>query len=283
MLVLGVINAQPCNKRYKKWIESRSKLIECRANYTLEKTATGSWLAKHYCTINDQLTIKASYKDKSLKVLNGAYFEAYDDGTIVSQGKYADNLKQGEWQELDEIGNYKDNKRTGEWVRTDEKGRLTAKSSFNDGVLHGMCIKYDTLGNEISRLEFDNGQLITPIGSNKQEKVEQMPRLAGCEQNELSEQERNLCSQQKLLTFMYSNINYPEDARKRGIEGLARVQFVVTTEGKIEKIEVLNGLSEDISQEILRILSRMPQWVPGRQDGKAVNVYFTLPVRFKLQ
>ncbi len=86
------------------------------------------------------------------------------------------------------------------------------------------------------------------------------------------------------MTSVYPNIKYPPFARNNEIEGKAIIRFVVTKEGKLGEIEVLRGVSDDIKAECLRIVNNyMLEWKAGTQDGEPVNVYFNLPIRFRLE
>ncbi len=81
--------------------------------------------------------------------------------------------------------------------------------------------------------------------------------------------------------YLRSNLQYPEDAKKAGIEGTAYVVFVITKEGKIEQPEIIRGVSPSIDQEALRVVADGPDWAPGMQRGREVNVRMRLPIRFK--
>ncbi|MGK7369734.1 MAG: energy transducer TonB [Candidatus Halalkalibacterium sp. M3_1C_030] len=77
-------------------------------------------------------------------------------------------------------------------------------------------------------------------------------------------------------------VNYPEMARKAGIEGQVVVQFVVNTEGKVEDPRVIRGIGGGADQEALRCV-KQAEFKPGRQRGKPVRVQYSLPVIFRLQ
>ena len=87
---------------------------------------------------------------------------------------------------------------------------------------------------------------------------------------------------QELFNYIGTSIKYPESAKFEGIEGKVFVQFVVDREGQITKAEVLRGVNEALDAEALRVVSEMPNWTPGKQDGNAVNVEMVLPIAYKL-
>lgn len=99
--------------------------------------------------------------------------------------------------------------------------------------------------------------------------VDQMPEFTGGEK--------------ALFAFLSNNINYPARARQAGAEGLVVVTFVVAANGNIQNVEVLKGLGCGTDEEALRVIRKMPLWSPGRQNGRAVPVRYTLPIRFSLQ
>lgn len=86
-----------------------------------------------------------------------------------------------------------------------------------------------------------------------------------------------------LAQYLAENLRYPESARKAGIEGRVIAQLIVDKEGKVKNIVIQRGIHPDCDQEVVRILSNMPDWIPGRQGGVAANVYYTLPVSFRLE
>ena len=112
--------------------------------------------------------------------------------------------------------------------------------------------------------------------------VDEMPRYPGCEEGKMSKEALTECAQNKMLTFIYTNIKYPEQARKQGIEGTVVVKFVVDKTGKITTKELVRGIGGRTGEEVLRVVGEMPNWIPGQKDGKAVSVFYHLPVKFKL-
>lgn len=86
-----------------------------------------------------------------------------------------------------------------------------------------------------------------------------------------------------MFRWLSENIKYPSIARENGIEGTVYVGFVVWNDGTIRNVEVKRGISGGCNEEAVRIVKMMPTWKAGKQNGKAVNVAFTLPIRFKLE
>ena len=86
-----------------------------------------------------------------------------------------------------------------------------------------------------------------------------------------------------LMQWLRDNINYPVIAAENGIEGRVTVQFVVSKTGAISDVRVARSVDPSLDKEAVRVVSSMPNWTPGKQNGSAVNVRYTLPVIFKLQ
>ncbi len=87
---------------------------------------------------------------------------------------------------------------------------------------------------------------------------------------------------QALYQYLGKNIRYPLDMRKQKVEAKVIATFVVDAKGRIKNIEVVNKVPQQFADETIRVLKRMPVWIPGKQKGKLVNVRYTLPVDFRL-
>lgn len=85
-----------------------------------------------------------------------------------------------------------------------------------------------------------------------------------------------------MMNFLRKNIRYPASARRMGVDGTVYVSFVVSKDGSISEVKVIRGLSADLDQEAVRVVSIMPPWKAGKQNGKPVFVRFVLPIKFKL-
>lgn len=85
------------------------------------------------------------------------------------------------------------------------------------------------------------------------------------------------------LEFMARNLRYPTKAREAGKQGRVIVQFVVRKDGSLSDFKVLRPVDPWLDAEAIRVISTMPKWKPGMQEGKPVSVKFTLPVTFMLE
>lgn len=87
----------------------------------------------------------------------------------------------------------------------------------------------------------------------------------------------------ELMGWLSKNIRYPVIAQENGIQGRVICQFVVGSDGSVRDVKVMRGVDPSLDKEAIRVIQSMPKWIPGRQNGKAVSVRYTLPVTFKLQ
>ncbi|GAB3202670.1 protein TonB [Pontibacter aydingkolensis] len=99
--------------------------------------------------------------------------------------------------------------------------------------------------------------------------VEEMPEFNGGEK--------------AMMNYIGKKINYPSSAQRENIQGLVVVTFVVAPNGEIRDAKVVKGLGYGTDEEALRVVSGMPKWKPGKQNGKPVSVRYTLPIRFSMR
>lgn len=86
-----------------------------------------------------------------------------------------------------------------------------------------------------------------------------------------------------LMKYLGTNIKYPTISQEMGSKGRVIVQFVVDKDGTITNPEVVRGVDAYLDKEAIRVISSMPKWKPGVQNGKKVRVKYTVPVVFRLQ
>ena len=72
-------------------------------------------------------------------------------------------------------------------------------------------------------------------------------------------------------------------AQENNVQGKVIVQFVVTKTGAIGEVKVVRSVDRDLDKEAIRVVKSLPKFIPGKMNGQAVNVWYTLPVTFKLQ
>ena len=89
--------------------------------------------------------------------------------------------------------------------------------------------------------------------------------------------------QAALLKWVADHIKYPAVAQENGIQGRVTVQFVVTKNGTVGQVKVVRGKDPDLDKEAVRVVKSLPKFEPGKMNGHPVNVWYTLPIAFKLQ
>jgi protein TonB len=99
--------------------------------------------------------------------------------------------------------------------------------------------------------------------------VEQMPEFPG--------------GQAALLKWISDHIKYPAVAEENGIQGRVVATFVVERDGSVTDVKIARSIDPSLDKEAIRVLKQMPKWIPGKQNGAAVRVKYTVPVTFKLQ
>jgi protein TonB len=99
--------------------------------------------------------------------------------------------------------------------------------------------------------------------------VEQMPSFPG--------------GPSALFEYLSKNIKYPVVAEENGVQGRVIVTFVVERDGSITDVRVVKSVDPSLDKEAKRVVQSMPRWIPGKQNGSAVRVKYTVPVTFRLQ
>lgn len=89
--------------------------------------------------------------------------------------------------------------------------------------------------------------------------------------------------EKELNNFIQKNTRYPQSARENGIEGNVYVSFIIDKTGKVSNSKISKGVDPSLDTEALRVINSMPNWKPGKQRGKTVNLSYTVPVTFALQ
>lgn len=99
--------------------------------------------------------------------------------------------------------------------------------------------------------------------------VEQMPSFPGGEV--------------EMQRYIGANLRYPVSAQEEGVQGRVTVRFVIEKDGAVNQVQVIRGIHRECDKEAVRVVRAMPKWIPGKHDGRAVAVYFTLPIVFRLK
>ncbi len=124
-------------------------------------------------------------------------------------------------------------------------------------------------GKDISDIK----QVVTQAPKEEEEKpytaVEQMPQFPG--------------GDQELLKYISDHLRYPTISQENGVQGKVYIRFVVSKTGVVQDAQVMRSLDPYCDKEALRVIRSLPKWIPGKQNGVNVPVYYVVPITYKLQ
>jgi protein TonB len=86
-----------------------------------------------------------------------------------------------------------------------------------------------------------------------------------------------------LMKYIADNTKYPEEAIEINLQGKVIVKFAVMSDGAVSRIDIIRGVGPLLDKEAARVVSTLPQWRPGKQNGVPVSVWFAVPVSFELK
>jgi protein TonB len=87
----------------------------------------------------------------------------------------------------------------------------------------------------------------------------------------------------ELYKFLSRNLVYPTMAKEMGVQGKVYASFIIDKDGTPSGFRIVKGLNDECDKEVLRVLKKMPKWIPAELDGRKVSVMYRLPVNFMLK
>lgn len=148
---------------------------------------------------------------------------------------------------------------------------------------------------EIEEIEFESTetdesteiQLIEEVGEETDEvlnfvNVENKPVYPGCEK-ESTEDDKFRCFQLQIAKFVAKEFQFPEMARQMGIQGKVWVSFVIEKDGSVSGIKVERGVDKLLDEEAIRVVKKLPKFIPAKVGGRSVRMSYSLPINAKLQ
>lgn len=289
-------NNQQFKGKYTSFLNEDETELRSWYHFVYSERSDGTFIKRTFFPETMTLTHYEEFKEDCSAVRNGRAKYYWDDGTPHSEGNFVNDQHEGLWHYYrrktgikGREGLYKKGKETGEWSYYHNSGRIKSVYSYQNGMKHGPFIVYDTLqeitneGMYASDSLLYQSKIIEPDYETDEAigKSEEMPYLSKCK-SILSKDERNACSQKTLLTYIYSNLKYPQKARELNLSGTVIVRFVIDKDGSVDDIEVIRGVNQFFKEAVLDVVVDMPSWEPGVQKGRKVKVLYTLPVKFKL-
>ena len=123
----------------------------------------------------------------------------------------------------------------------------------------------------VDRADLERDRLLAEADDKIYVGVEEQPQFPGGER--------------ELLKYVRDNLRYPTISQENNIQGTVVVRFVVNKKGEVSGVEILQNRGADAAceKEAIRVVQSMPKWIAGKQNGVPVNVYFTLPIVYRLQ
>lgn len=208
----------------------------------------------------------------------------YDQGMVTSNLKNeAPEVKRAEPIKQEEIENVIEKvkssiKFTAPVIKNDKEVNPEDEMKSQDEIMSSrLAISvFNVIGNDENGevLRIKDALITEPVKPKVEENkvfeyVEQMPSFPG--------------GDAALMRYLSKNIKYPPLAEENGIQGRVICSFVVERDGSVSDIRIKRSVDPSLDKEAIRVVSGMPRWIPGRQNGQMVRVKYTLPVTFRLQ
>ncbi len=266
--------------RYEANYGEGEKPIRYGYNYIVSTVPEG-FKVRVYHPEKKMLIEEKTYSTAALSMLHGFYRSYWDDGSIHEQGTYQFGRKHGLWLEAEPYkgksasGEYQNQRKEGLWTQLDSNGMVEAVYNWHDGKRHGKFFLYEATGEKINEGLFRNDTLIAELFK---QPVMTEPYLKNCESNPLFDV--YTCTENTLNLMLANELRYPSEAKKNKIEGKAFVQWDVDADGNVKNIRVPSALSDDIEEEIKRVIQRIPSYQPATKGGVPVKHTVSLPLNF---
>jgi TonB family protein len=199
-----------------------------------------------YLAFNDWVVSRTTYPVEAAR--NGIEGWAHVSYTVNSDGSVTNVKPAGATNTLLGMA-------LAEVIRTSPLWTPPVNPEMNEPFTAEVVAKF-TLPDEVS-----NGEIFTVI--------EEMPAYPG--------------GDQALFNDLYENLEYPPEAKEQGIQGRVILRCVVTAEGKTADITVIRSVHPLLDAEAVKALSGIGNWIPGKQGGKPVDVYYAIPINFSIK
>jgi TonB family protein len=268
-------------KQYASLIPSDEKELDINYQHVFTMKNNNLFIKRTYFPEIHQITHYTEYSNKKFTIKNGIVKEWWDDGIPRFEGQYENDKKSGKWifynnktSKIDSSGNYHNGIKIGTWLIYNDSSY--AEVQYSNSGKDYVKLWYDSSNNLKSKLIYKNDILI------ERESIIDSTFLNWA--NPLNIIKPSFVGGDKaLFSFLGGNVRYPVHSRNNGVEGTSISKFVINKDGKISDITVLRGICADIKAEAMRVISVMPAWFPGENNGKKVKVTYTIPIAFKIQ
>lgn len=268
---------------YAEFLEEGEVEIESRYNYVICKKVDGGIVRRQFFPETRQILMLENYNAELQ--LHGISKSWSNDGNVISMGNYLNGKKEGMWF-TPEYGDvmFQNDQMNGIAVKYHKNGLTSEIQNFAIGKKDGRFAAFDSLGLLIRESYFSQDAFIKNENDyipSFFKKYDSLPYDSAC-LKETDSYQRKRCSDIALMTHIQKTLRYPDDARQRRIEGTVVIQFTIKSNGSVSDINVLNGVSRSLKNEVIRVVKTFTDFVPAKYDGQDVDYPFTLPIKFKL-
>lgn len=275
-----LINAQS-KKRYFYYDTVDRQTSKGLADYQIVYTpdSAGLYSFEKRKMSDDRLLMNGHCVSPDSESRTGSFVSYHENGTMKERGQYSNNKRVGLWKtytdssKLKEEGSYVEGKQEGLWKYYYENSKqlwynVDMVADKRDGTLKSFY-----RNGKLKRIEqLDKGVTISGECYDKDGKdieftpFEQMPYTS-----------------YSIPLFLAANVHYPLKALDGYVQGKVYATFVVDKQGNVTKLKITKSLTKECDAEVMRVMRLMPKWVPGVMDDELVDVWYTQPVRFKLE
>lgn len=263
---LGSIQKKTLIRNFTKFIVIMNKRIVLFMLFLLPLLAFGQVKTKHafldankkVCDSSDAVYARTIYYFDTM-LISGREETRYINGQLLSDISYS-NIEEGV--------------REGLSIKFFEDGKMKSKVFYKENKLHDSLLTYYSSGQLKRKDAYDDGKLISGhcYAENGADTTFYdyliMPLYPGGEIG--------------ISEFISKEIKYPVKALRKHIQGSVLLKFVVGKDGKVKDVEVIKHIDPLLDEEAVRVISRMKKWKPGMMDGEAVEVFYKIPITFRL-
>jgi protein TonB len=240
--------------------------------------------------------------------------EYYPNGKVKAKGDYLSESKHGQWIYYDSTGKkikektYSSGSVYGWYVDYYPNGKIRYKAKCIFGVPNDSITAFDSKGKKLSNESKEFNAIQDDIITNDKE-ISLSPRdtdwmahtsegeydvVEIAEAPEPNEDEIYVYAEEmpqypggsdSLKSYLRRNLQYPEMEKDAGIQGTVYMTFVVRKDGRLTDVKVIKEVpgAPGLTKEAARLINGMPYWIPGKMNGRAVNISVTIPIKFMLQ
>ena len=242
--------------------------------------SSGMWIMEDY-HMNGQLQMLGQYSDKKLKKQQGVATFYYYNGNVSSLGQYLNNKPVGIWKKyytpggLAYEGKMLNDKPDSTWVYYHMNGSIFGIKNYVKGKEEGESKWYYESGKISEIIIYKHGKIIDKINYDEEGNIIK-PVEKDCDSEFIG-------GNDKMLLFIRNNLNYPEELRLQGKQGVVLFYFIVRRDGSIDHIEYKKSDEPLFNEEAFRVFDLIKQMKPAYKHGQFVDSEASIPILFRLR